>query len=258
MKTIWLSALQKDESAIQQVMAKYKTYGLELQGHFWQNDNPKLAWLAPREEMLDGQVAVWAIMGSREDFEKEDIRFGLSMLAITVQARKGIAFPMAILQTAGDPLTEEDLPTTLQRADILPAADAGTAAKMVAKVHAPAPKLQAAFHLDMVGNEQLGLWLEVFPTGDPWPGIIFGVDDGEIAFQAVGEPGQLPKTSTLNYAMQGLKLELAEKEFTAWATQNEISAKSAYFIKISGAPGALLFGPYSEAGAAELYTVRLS
>jgi hypothetical protein len=50
-----------------------------------------------------------------------------------------------------------------------------------------------------VGNEQLGQWLEVRPTGDAWPGVTFGVDEGEILFQAVGPSGQLPKTSVLKH-----------------------------------------------------------
>jgi hypothetical protein len=117
--------------------------------------------------------------------------------------------------------------------------------------------LPAAYTLDMVGNEQLGQWLQVQPTGDGWPGVIFGVDAGEIVFQAVGPAGQLPEKATLNYAMQGLKLELGGVEYTAWAAQNEVTAESAYFVKVNGTPKTLLFGPYAEDSEAELYVVRL-
>ncbi len=257
MKSIWLSALKKDEAAVQKVGTRFKTYGLELQGHFWQNDNAKMGWLAPRDELLKADVAMWAVLGSRAELESSDLRYGLSLLALTVQARKGIGFPIVILQTEGDPITAAELPDPLQRALVLSAGNPATPAKLVAKVHAKPPSLPAAYHIDMVGNEQLGQWLQVYPGTGTWPGIIFGVDEGEIVFQAVGPPGKLPQKATLNYAMQGIKLEMGAKEFNAWATQNEISAENAYFVKISGTPGTLLFGPYAEAAEAEFYVVRL-
>jgi hypothetical protein len=257
MKAIWISAMKKDEAAAQKMAAPFKTYGIEAQGHFWENDNAKMAWLGARDAILNDQIALWAILADREDLENGDLRYGLSMVALTIQAKSGPGFPIVVLQTDGDPLKTDELPTPLQRANILPAFDPGTPAKLVAKVHAKPPALPAAYHLDMVGSEQLGQWLEVYPAADPWPGIIFGVDDGEIAFQAVGRPGKLPKTSTLNYAMQGLKLESAGTQFTAWATQNEISVDSAYFVKISGSPKTLLFGPYAEDQEADMYIIRL-
>jgi len=258
MKSIWLSALKKDETAVQKVMAQFKNYGLELQGHFWQNDNPKMGWLAPRDELLKADVAMWAVLASRAELEDSDLRYGLSLLALTVQAQKGMGFPIVILQTEGDSITAPELPDPLQRALVMPAGNAATPAKLVAKVHAKPPSLPAAYRLDMVGNEQLGQWLQVYPTVDTWPGIIFGVDAGEIVFQAVGPPGKLPQKTTLNYPMQGIKLEMGGVEFSAWATRNEISGDNAYFIKISGAPNTIVFGPYSEEGEAEMYTLRLA
>ncbi len=258
MKAIWLSALKKDEAVVQKTMAQFKTYGLQLQGHFWQNDNAKMGWLAPKDELLKADAAMWVILGSRQELHNSELRYGLSLLALTVQAQKGTAFPIVILQTEGDPLASEELPTPLQGALVLPAGGAATPAKLVAKFHAKPPSIPAAYHLDMVGNEQLGQWLQIYPTAHAWPGIIFAVDAGEIVFQAVGPPGKLPKKTTLNFAMQGLKLEMDGAAFTAWATQNPISGENAYFIKINGAPKTLLFGPYTEEGAVEMYTVRLS
>ncbi len=257
MKAIWLSSMEKDEATVQKMMAQFKKYGLQLQGHFWQNDNAKMAWLGAREELVGDPVGMWVILAGREALENPDLRYGLSMLALTVQARKGVAFPTVILQADGAPITSDELPTPLKRAIVLPADDPGTPAKVVAKVHAKMPDLPAAYYLDMVGNEQLGQWLEVRPTGDAWPGVIFGVDGGEIVFQAVGAPGQLPKKATLNYAMQGLKLEMGGTEFTAWAAQNEVSANNAYYVKVNGCPKSLLFGPYAEDTEAELYRVHL-
>lgn len=258
MKAIWISALKKDEAAVQKVGGHFKKYGIEAQGHFWENDNAKMLWLGARDSLLDEQIAVWIILGSREDLENEELRYGLSMLALGVQARRGIGFPVVVMQTEGEPINIQELPTPLQRAVVLPAEDPGTPAKLVAKVHAKPPQLPSAYVLDMVGNEQLGQWLQVYPTGEAWPGVIFGVDEGEILFQAVGPCGQLPEKATLSYAMQGIKLELGGTEFTAWATRNEISSENAYFIKISGSPKRLLFGPYAEDEEAEMFVINLS
>ncbi len=258
MKSLWITSLAKDEAAIQKLTARFKTYGIQMEGHFWQNDNAKLAWLGARDEITGDRIAVWAILGTREELLQDDLRYGLSLLSLSVQARRGVGFPMVILQTDGDPLSTDDLPTPLRRVIVLPAADPGTPAKLVAKLHAKAPKLPAPYYLDMVGNEQLGQWLEVRPTGEEaWPGVIFGVEEGEIVFQAVGPPGRLPKTTVLNYAMQGLQLELGATSFTAWAARNEVSTDYAYFVKIKGCPRTLLFGPYVEDEAAELYIVHL-
>jgi hypothetical protein len=57
--------------------------------------------------------------------------------------------------------------------------------------------------------------------------------------------------------MQGLKLEMGDTEFTAWAAQNEVSTENSYYVKVSGTPGTLLFGPYAENSEAELYVIRL-
>lgn len=257
MKTVWISSLAVAEEDVQSLMQKLKTYGLDASGHQWSEDNQALAWMGPRDRLCAADCAFWAIMGSSEALRKPETRYGLSLLALCVQARRGAAFPVVVLQTDAAPLNAEDLPTPLQRAVVLSASDSGTPAKLVAKAHAKVPDLRAAYYFDMVGDPQLGQWYEVRPTQGAWPGIIFGVDEGEIKFQAVGPEGSLPTTSTLNYPMQGIKLSLGETEFTAWATRNEVSQDTAYFIKVQGFPRTLIFGAYSEESEAEMYVIQL-
>jgi hypothetical protein len=257
MKTIWLSALKKDETAVQQAMSRFKTYGIKVQGHYWDNDNAKLAWLGARESLLGEQIAMWAILGDRDVLESGDLRYGLSMVALGLQARRGTGYPMVILQSDGPFIAPDTLPTALSRAMVLDAKSPGTPAKLIAKLHARAPDPPAAYHIDMLGSPQLGQWLQIQPVGQAWPGVIFGVDDGEIVFQAVGPAGRLPEKTILNHAMQGLKLELGDMVFSAWATRNEISPDTAYFVKISGTPRTLLLGPYAEQSQADLYIVHL-
>jgi hypothetical protein len=257
MKSVFVSALAVPEQEVRGLMGKLKTYGLDPAAHQWSDDLKAMAWMGPKEQLCQPQCAFWAIMGGREAFLKPETRYGLSLLALCVQAQRGTGFPIVLLLTGAEPLVAGDLPTPLQRAIVLPAADAGTPAQLVAKAHAKVPDLRAAYYLDMVGNPQFGQWFEVRPTRDEWPGIIFGVDAGEIKFQAVGPSGQLPTTSTLNYPMQGLQMEFKGLNFTAWAVRNALSPAIAYYVKVEGAPGTLLFGAFSEEGEADMYPIVL-
>jgi hypothetical protein len=256
MNSIWLSALHKDEAAVQKTMSQMKTYGLNVLGHFWQNENAKLAWLAALEEMMKAKSTLWTILGRREDLLNEELRYGLSMMALGLQAKIGPGFPIVILQQDALLLESDALPSPLQRAALLDAANAGTPAKLVAKVHAATPDLPTAYKIDMVGNPHFGQWFEIYPTKGIWPGIIFGVDQGDIRFQAVGPPGKLPEKTTLEFAMQGLKIQIGDKEYNAWALRNEISPETAYFVKIEGMPASIIFGAFTEDEETDLFVLN--
>jgi hypothetical protein len=43
----------------------------------------------------------------------------------------------------------------------------------------------------------------------------------------------------------------------AWAVQNELDARSSYFVKVDGCPESFLFGPYSSDQEAEVHIVTL-
>ena len=253
MPSIWLSALGKDEDAVQKLMARMKQYGLLVKGHFWANDNAKMAWHEPIGELRAKETVAWAIMGSRAELLDNALRYGLAMLALSLHGE----LPMILLQTGGGPLSTEDLPLPLQSAAILPADSEATPAKVIARLHAKAIEPTADYALKMVGNPHVGQWLEIRPTGDPWQGIIFGLDQGEILFQAVGPAGGLPAKSILEHPMQGIQLEHGGKPFTAWAVRNALSAAQSYYVKIDGTPATLLFGAFPENDQAELYRIRL-
>jgi len=57
--------------------------------------------------------------------------------------------------------------------------------------------------------------------------------------------------------MKGLKLDLGEKEYIAWAAQNELNPETSYFIKVDGFPESILFGPYSTEEAADVFVIDL-
>jgi hypothetical protein len=257
MKTVWLSAIGTQEQEVQALLKKMKTYGLVVSGSRWVDDNKAMAFMGSREEMIKPQCALWVAMGSKNAFQNADTRYGLSLLSLSVQAQRESVLPMVVLQTDSEPLSPVDLPTPLQRAVVLPAADAGTPAKLVARLHANSPALQTAYYFDMVGNPQFGQWFEVRPVRDEWPGMIFGVEEAQIKFQAVGPAGQLPKNSTLNYPMQGLRIQYGGRSYSAWAVRNRITPESSYYIKVEGAPNSVLFGAFSEQNETDMYRVDL-
>jgi hypothetical protein len=258
MPSIWLSALGKDEGSVQKIMARMKTYGLVVRGHFWINDNTKMAWQEALNDLCAKETGAWAILGDRAALSDQALRYGLSMLALGLHARRGEGFPVILLQKGGEPLTAVELPTPLQAAVILQADAETTPARIIARLHAKPVDTAAGYTIKMVGNLHVGQWLEIHPQGDPWPGIIFGLDQGEILFQAVGPAGGLPDKSVLEHPMQGIRLEEDGRPFTAWAVRNELSATQSYYVKIDGAPATLLFGPFPENDQADLFKLRLS
>jgi len=257
MKTIWLTSIGSSQETVKQLMSQMKTYGIEVQGHFWKDDLKKMVWMSARENLLDTNVSMWGIVGSDEELLVPDALYGLSLLAITVQAQRGLHFPIMILQTQGELVSSDQLSTPLKGANVLSFSGDGIGAKLVAKVHAPPKAVSAEYYLDIYGNEQIGQWFEVRPARSSWPGVMFGMTGAEITFHAVGPAGSLPSNTTLNYPMQGLKLEMGDKEYTAWAAQNELNAETSYFVKVEDYPESILFGPFSTEVEADMFVVRL-
>jgi hypothetical protein len=257
MKKVWLTSLEKSEKDVKQIMSTLKGYGLDVQGHFWTDELEKMAWIGPRDVMLDKDLALWVILATPEALSSPNIRYGLSLLALTVQSQRGLGFPIVILQSGGEPISLGQLTTPLQGADVLTADNPAFGAKIVAKVHAPGKKANAEYRLDCYGNPQIGQWFEIGPAGSTWKGALFGVAGAKITFQAVGAQGQLPEKSTLNYPIQDMQLGLGETEYIAWAVQNELGPETSYFVKVEGYPESILFGEYSQEEAADVFVVSL-
>ena len=181
------------------------------------------------------------------------------MLAIIARAKRDFNFPVVILQTHGSLLSADQLPTPLKGADIFLSSDSGLGAKLVAKAHQTSKQTSHEYFIDIYGNEQIGQWFEIRPFSSTWSGAMFGVYGGIIAFHGVGPAGKLPNKSVLNHPMKGLQLSLREKEYIAWAVQNELNAETSYFVKIDGFPESILFGPFptEEADEADVHVIEL-
>ena len=257
MKTVWLTSIIPSEERVKNLIAQLKPYGLDLKGHFWEDEISKMAWAKPREELIKPDVLLWLIVASGENLKSPPIRYGLSLLALTLQAKRGVSFPMLILLTEGAAPTAEMLPTPLRGSDFLSLTDPAMAAKLVVKVNTPVKEIVSEYRLDTYGNPHIGQWIEVGPSQTTWPGAMFGVSGAEITFHAVGPKGSLPTQSSLRYPLKGIKLNLGGKEYAAWAVQNEMNADTSYFVKLEGFPDSILFGPYSTEEEADVFVVQL-
>jgi hypothetical protein len=257
MKKLWLTSLDPSHERVQTFMKRMKPLGLEVHGHFWETDLKKMPWAGVRQRLQEKDIAFWGILGTGEQFADPDLRYGLSLLAISVQTTRGQGFPIVILQTSGSLIDPQTLPTPLKGADVFPEAIPTLGAKLVALLHKVPPALSADYHVDIYGSPEIGQWFEVGPKESAWSGAMFGVSQGEILFHAVGPKGRLPSQTVLNYPMKGLQIESGKAKYGAWAVQNEIRTDSSYFIKIDGHPASIIFGPYATQEEAEVYVIHL-
>ncbi len=258
MKKIWITALEGPEQAsgaVQALMTVLHGYGIESGGHFWTDDLEKLGWLGPLETLAERDTAVWVILASAKSLEKPSVRYGLGLLAISVQARKGQGFPILILDT-GEGLDSSTLPVPLRGADIFPAGLPTLGAKLVARANLPQKPLDPGYRLNIQAGERFGVWFEIGPAnGENWDGALLGVSGGEIDFHGAGPAGALPQKAVLEYPMQGLKLEVNGKEFTAWAVQNRLDAGSSYYVRVREIPSGIVFGPLNQDESGGMYVV---
>ncbi|MCE5248705.1 hypothetical protein LLG96_00645 [bacterium] len=257
MKKIWVTALDKDAQSVQKILGTIRQYGLDGNGHFWQDDIKNLAWLGPKEALADRETSLWVILCSLKSLESESVRYGLSLLAITVQAVRGIGFPILFAVTDGA-LEIDKLPTPLRGADSIAFSSPSLGAKIVAKANTPVPKISTDYRIDIHANPNYGIWFEVGPAGTAvWKGALIGVSGGDINFHGVGAAGTLPEKSVLEYPMEGLKLQLGEKDYSAWAVQNTIDAGHSYYVRIHDMPSGIVFGPYAPDDEASVSVISL-
>lgn len=200
---------------------------------------------------------MWVILTDRASIDTPEIRYGLSLLLLTVQARKGIHFPVVMLQT-DDPLVEPTwLPTPLRGAEILSATSAAFGPKLVAMLHKPETPLTIDYRMDVYAMKGIGQWLEMGPPEGVWKGAMLGVSGGEIALHAVGPRDKLPEKTVLNYPQEGLQMTIGETSYTAWAVKNELDGDHSYYVKVEGHPDSLVFGGYPETDDAEMFVIDL-
>lgn len=258
-KRIWITSMSKDQAATTGLLQLGKKYGLAPDGHFWVDEMGKMAWQAPLENLLAKDVTLWVISATRKDLEKESVRYGLSLLCLSLQHVKGIGFPIMIV-TTDDELTLEDLPTPFRGCELLKADNKTLGAKMTARANTPVKKIPVDYRINIHANPSYGIWYELGPAeGQVWNGVLAGGLKAEVNAHGVGPKGDLPLKTTLEYQMQGLKLALGEDEYTGWAVKNTIDEDTSYFVRFAEAPGNLLFGQLpDEENEADFHLLNLS
>lgn len=257
MKTVWVTALAKDEARVQQVMGQLKTYGLSPNGHFWIDNLEKMAWMGARDEMKNSKASLWLVLASEKELVKPSVRYGLSLMALSTYASNGTGFPVVFLSSGKETVAPATLPTPLRGATVLSDATPAWQAKLVAQVNKPQAQVSQDYRLDVYGDPNLGQWFEVGPSQGAWTGALFGVAGAEITFHAVGAKGKLPERTVLEYEQKGFELTLGDRKFTAWAVKNVVDASQSYFIRVKGQPASLLFSQYAEGQEADVFTLQL-
>lgn len=258
MKTVWITALKEDQPRVAAVTAVLKRYGLQCKGHFWADQPDKLAWRIALDAMLEARADAWLVLVDGDEVKKPSVRYGLSLMASALRGARGGNFPILTLWNSVPP-EEAPLPVLMAQAERLLESGASWPAKIVAKANVPGKAAPAEFRLDVLGNERLGQWFEIGPVAGAWPGVVFGVQGGgaEIQFQAVGPKTMLPEKTTLEFAQEGMKIEVGGNEYTAWALRNQVDDNTSYFVKVKGCPDSILFMPYAEEADAEATILRL-
>jgi hypothetical protein len=258
MRKVWITALDKSFVVVQKLMTVLKAYGLDTNGHFWVDDIKRMSsWKAPLKELEAKETALWIITGSTERFSEPAVRFGLSLIAVSLQFKKGMGFPIMILSEEG--ISAASLPTPLKGAEVLPLADPALGTKAAARASMPIKGIEMGYHLNIHGLPGIGLWFEVGPAGSvDWQGALFAVHAAEIDFHGVGPAGGIPERAVLEYPVKGMKLQLGEREFTAWAVQNSLNSAHSYYVRVQGMPDTILFGPHTDKDDAEVHIVSLA
>ena len=182
--------------------------------------------------------------------------FRSSLIAVSLQFKKGMGFPIMILSEEG--ISAAFLPTPLKGAEVLSLADCALGTKAAARASMPIKGIEMGYHLNIHGLPGIGLWFEVGPAGSvDWQGALFAVHAAEIDFHGVGPAGGIPERAVLEYPVKGTKLQLGEREFTAWAVRNNLDSAHSYYVRVQGEPETILFGPHTDKDDAEVHVVSL-
>lgn len=256
-KNVWITILEKNEGLGRMVFEETAKYGLNPTGHFWEDDLAKLAWAGAVAELTNTNCAVWLIVGQASNFAQKTVRQGLALLALAAQAVHGHSFPI-LLSPSGGKVEVDDLPTPLRSAEVVPA---GLGVKAVARANARRQEIPLEYRLNVHPLSGLGLWFELGPARDPWKGAFLGCLGGDRCVpdaHGVGLAGTIPQNSTLNYPVRGMRMELGQREFTAWGVHNELSPAESYYVRVAKTPEALAFGPFPDQDDAEVFTVTLA
>lgn len=257
MKEILVTSLIRDEKKVKSLLALLQPYHLTMNGHFWVDDLAKMAWANVKDELFTPKTWLWIIVADQLSLKSASILKGLSGLSLLLQADEHAQPNLLILLEDGVVIPEE-LPFPLQHAQILPLSQPGLGAKIVGLLHKPLTRSMADYRIKLHPLYELGLWIEVGPKHpDSWSGVMFGVNGAEINLQGYGDLGIVPEHCTIEYPQEGIKIQVGDDEFSAWAIRNVIDGTTSYFARVDQFPNQILFCPYANDDEAEAYIFKL-
>lgn len=256
-KCAWIINLGQDDAAAHRAALQLAPYGLQPKGQRWRAGEDK-AWIASAHEAAQENTAVVILTGPASALTDPGVCSELALFRLALQTLRGVPVNgMSLLEGEPVPATQFSANGLLE--DWLTVVEGNWPAKAVARAHAPiAPKWPV--RLQMHAHDRLGAWLEVHPApGSVAQGACVGVagDGASIDFHAVGPAGGLPERSVNEYELQGLKFEIAELQFEAWALQNEIADDHGYFVRIEGLPRFLAIGSLPQGQLEDVHLLSL-
>jgi len=223
---------------------------------FWKDDLERMAWLGAKEHLIKPETVMWIILSDDSSIAKSSVRYGLSMLALCQQSKKGHGSKILILHRE-ESLCSKDLPTPLKGADILHQKNANLGAKIVVKLNLPSKTISPEYRLELHTMHQIGQWIEVGPVTSRWEGALMGVHEGRISAHGVGPSGKLPQKAILEYPVMDMKLVLNDDKYTAWGVKNILNKNFSYYIRIEDSPASILFGPMPSDDEADFFVLNL-
>lgn len=257
MKRVWITSLSEEITQAAGWVQSMGRYAIAADGRVWDDNIKERAWFKVSD--IIAECDLWLILARDEDLAKDVIRYGLSLTALEVQARKGHGFPIFIANEGALP-TEDTLPTPLRGAHCFKSDDPKIAAKITARVNM-APKKYAPEYRLSLHAPPVGVCYELGPVEGKWDGVLFAIsaDSGEIAAQAPGPTGKPPETATLEYPMKDIKLSMGGQDYVAVAVKNTIETDGSYYAVVNGEPSSILFGPFSYEAEeqADFFSLRL-
>lgn len=257
-KCAWIINLGQDDAPAQAAAAQLAAYGLAPKGQKWPKGEEN-AWMASAQEAAHQNAAVVVLVGPAAELTDPTVRGELALFRLALQThRRAPVNGLALLSDAQASAPASPRIGILD--DWLGSADARWPARAVARAHAPVAPAWP-IRLGLHAQERLGAWLEVHPLpGQASPGACVGVSGpgAAINFHAVGPAGALPERSTNEYELQGLKFNIGELAFEAWALQNSIADDHSYFVRIEGLPDHLAIGALPEGRLEDVHILSMA
>ncbi len=263
-KKVWLTWMPGGDGAPQaagEALGKLKKVGLQPAGAVWVDDLPKHGWTELGGQLADADAAdVWIVAGTRAELEAPGNRYALSLVRAMAEEIRGQTLPTVIVGLDHAP-DAAALPTLLQGAKAIDGSSGNWAAKALIAIHAmKAAPLAAPYRVNVIAHQYFGQWFEVGPREGEWAGVMLGVagDGVQLQEHAVGDRGDLPERTVLEYPMHGIKAEIGGTEFEACAVKNALDPAHSYWVQVKGQPSRLFFGSHPESEEQDAWVLTLS